>query len=214
MDEIKKQKKSESDRKYRETHKETYKEYQKEYREKNKGYQKEYREKNKEKTKEYNRKYIETHKETYKEYQKEYREKNKEKTKEYNRKYSETNKEKNKEKNKQYQQKYRKTPSGEKAFRKGSWKYIGLDMDNFEEVYQRYLDTTNCDKCNVLLTNGEHCKTTKCMDHCHYTNKFRRVLCLSCNSQEKQQPKEDIEVFLARTHREQNLAEHNIKENF
>tara|TARA_R110002153_G_scaffold1086_6_gene5103 strand:- start:180 stop:659 length:480 start_codon:yes stop_codon:yes gene_type:complete len=158
MDEIKKQKKRESNRKYRE--------------------------KNKEK--------INNNKERNREYQKEYRQKNKEKNKEY-----------------------RHTPSCQKSITKYNWKIGGLYMDNFEEVYQRYLSTTNCDRCSVLLTTGDNCKTTKCMDHCHYTSKFRRVLCLSCNFKEKRQPKynEDIEVFLARTHREQNLAEHNIIEN-
>jgi len=163
---------------------------------------------NKEEKKEYNRNYYIKYRKKNEETTKKYYQDNKEERRNYQKEYSEKNKEKIK--------KYNQSLSGKKAHTKGQWKFIGLDMDNFEEVYQRYLDTTNCDKCNVLLTTGEHCKTTKCMDHCHYTNKFRRVLCLSCNFKEKRQPKynEDIEVFLARTHREQNLAEHNIKENF
>ena len=63
-------------------------------------------------------------------------------------------------------------------------------MENFEKIYDIYLSTTNCDKCNILLSNSkQNTPTTKCMDHCHYTGEFRRILCHSCNAKEPKQPR-------------------------
>lgn len=66
---------------------------------------------------------------------------------------------------------------------KKAWKRNGLNMENFEEIYEIYMITTHCDICEVELTDGKKfTKTTKCMDHSHITGEFRNVLCMSCNS--------------------------------
>ena len=61
------------------------------------------------------------------------------------------------------------------------WKYRGL-IGDYDKVYERYVETTHCDKCNVLLTKGSKGTTGKCMDHCHISGEFRNVICRSCNN--------------------------------
>ena len=128
--------------------------------------------------------------EKYLEYQKKYREKNREKRKEYDKKYREKNKEKikeNREKNKEtikeYQIQYRQTEAGKKTRRISHWKQCGLIHDNIDELYEYYLNTTHCEKCNIELTyDKQNTSTTKCMDHSHRTGEFRNILCHSCNN--------------------------------
>ena len=117
--------------------------------------------------------------------------KNKEKRKEYREKHYQENKEsireandkwkaENKDKFKVYQKNYTKTPKGQKTLFKGKWKHRGLDMDTFEEAYQRYMDSSQCDKCGVVF-DTENQKNRKCMDHNHTTGLFRGILCSPCN---------------------------------
>ena len=76
---------------------------------------------------------------------------------------------------------YQKTPTGHKVMTKSQWKRMGLNMENFEDIYKRVMDTTHCDFCNVLLEIGKPSKHSRCMDHCHKTGEFRNVLCNICN---------------------------------
>ena len=80
---------------------------------------------------------------------------------------------KKKERDKQFNQ----TPQGKKVRIIGQWKYSGL-IGDYEEIYDRYINTTNCNLCNIVLCD----KNIKCMDHCHITGEFRNIVCNSCNS--------------------------------
>lgn len=106
--------------------------------------------------------------------------KNKEKEKEKGRKYRKDNPEKRKEICRKYK---KNNPEKEReSCRKGKWKSRGLNMENIEEIYEKYMNTTHCNMCEVLLTvGGKSTKTTKCMDHSHLSGEFRRVICHSCN---------------------------------
>jgi len=135
-------------------------------------------------------------KEKAKEYLKEYRLKNKEsiqkyreENKEYIQKYQQENKEKISEKGKKYYEKIKEkrkeffqTEKGIKIRRITSWKHYGVVSDDFDVLYDKYINTTNCEECNIELTVDRYnTKTTRCLDHDHTTGLFRNVLCQRCN---------------------------------
>ena len=94
-----------------------------------------------------------------KEYMKEYRLKNKEKIKEYN-----------------------QSPVGKKRCKIARWKHQGLIIDdNIDELYERYINSTNCELCNKEYKNTKD----RHLDHCHTTGLFRNIVCCSCNSSSK-----------------------------
>ena len=128
-----------------------------------KAYMKEYRAKNKEKIKEY---------------QKEWREKNKE----YDKEWREKNKEKIKEKRKEYNKEYVKTPNGKKKITICSWKEIGLISEDYDSLYQKYIESKNCEECGCEYGKyKDGSGKWRCMDHCHITGVFRNFLCNRCN---------------------------------
>ena len=110
-------------------------------------------------------------KEEIKQYQKEYREKNREKQKEY--------REKNREKQKEYRENYYQH---NKSYRISKWKSRGILSDNFDELYEKYINTEYCELCNVNLTEDKRTtKTTRCLDHDHQTGLLRNIVCHCCN---------------------------------
>ena len=103
---------------------------------------------------------------------KEWYEKNREKKLDYSKEYKKNNKEKIKITTRKWKL---KNPDKETKY---NWKRYGL-IGNFDEIYKRYEETTNCDLCNIFLEgNGS---AMKCMDHSHKTGLFRNILCNSCN---------------------------------
>ena len=147
------------------------KEYQLAYDQKNKERKKEYYEKNKERKKEY----YEKNKEKINQRQKEYRENNKEKINQRHKEYDQKNKERKKV--------YNQTPSGLKSSRLSNWKFNGVIHNDFDELYEKYINTEFCELCNVELTvDRQNTSTTRCLDHDHTTGEFRNVICHSCNT--------------------------------
>jgi len=129
---------------------------------------KKYRLENKEKERERHKKYSLKNKEKLKKYKKEYRLNNKEKLKESSRKYN-------------------KTPAGFKISKIATWKNIGVIHNDFDKLFELYMNTTNCQNCNILLTSKDRYNklTTKCLDHNHITGEFRNILCNLCNIRRK-----------------------------
>ena len=76
---------------------------------------------------------------------------------------------------------YDKTPKGKKLKMISNWKNKGL-IGDYEKIYERYINTTNCDLCNVELCDGNKLPNRKCMDHSHITNEFRNIVCHTCNT--------------------------------
>lgn len=129
--------------------------------------------------------------EAQKEKKKEYRETNKEKQKEYMKKYYENNKQKHKEYVKEYEKinparkeyikEYKKTEAGKKSQRISNWKNKGVINDDYDKLYEIYINTKNCEECNVELVEGWKGNNKRCLDHDHKTGEFRNVLCNTCN---------------------------------
>jgi hypothetical protein len=78
----------------------------------------------------------------------------------------------------EYMRKYRSTPEGKKRCVFADWKFHGLKGD-YDSIYDRYIKTEYCDKCNVFLEGKGGNK--KCMDHDHSSGDFRMVCCSRCN---------------------------------
>ena len=150
-----------------------------------------YRLKNKEKIKENKKEYYKNNKESKRESDRLYRLKNIEKIKENDKKYNDKNKEKrkeyretHKEEIKAYMKEYNKTQNGIKTYIKSGWKRYRLkdsDNDNYEKLYNLYLNTNKCDVCKYEFDKSNW----KCMDHDHSTGEFRQILCHRCNTRDK-----------------------------
>tara|TARA_R110000796_G_scaffold197620_1_gene313933 strand:- start:403 stop:816 length:414 start_codon:yes stop_codon:yes gene_type:complete len=131
-------------------------------------------EEKKEKVREYNKIHYQRNKEKIKEnYQK-----NKEKMNEY----YEKNKDEINEKKKEWNQ----TEQGKKSNRISKWKSNGVICENFDKLYEYFINCKECEECDVELTVDKRTTaTTRCLDHCHKTGRFRNVLCNTCNTKRR-----------------------------
>ena len=74
------------------------------------------------------------------------------------------------------------TPEGRKSRRISLWKFTGVICEDFDALYEHYINTSFCDNCEVALTEDKvTTATTRCLDHSHETGLFRNVLCNACN---------------------------------
>tara|TARA_R110000824_G_scaffold9008_1_gene40716 strand:- start:39 stop:491 length:453 start_codon:yes stop_codon:yes gene_type:complete len=71
-----------------------------------------------------------------------------------------------------------------KGYTKARWKQGGLiwsSEEEFEEIYQRYFESTHCELCNKPYKNSKD----RNMDHIHLIDNkfgwFRNIVCTSCN---------------------------------
>ena len=160
------------------------KEYMKEYRIKNaeklKVKNKAYYEKNAEKRKAQQRVYNIKNAEDHKAYHKVWRTENPEKLKAQHRVYYIKNAETLKLKNKAWieanPEKYKKCNII------SHWKHRGLICDDYDKLYEAYLQSPNCEECGCEYSeHGNGVGRFKCMDHCHTTGLFRNFLCCTCN---------------------------------
>tara|TARA_R110000772_G_scaffold214166_1_gene324742 strand:+ start:265 stop:720 length:456 start_codon:yes stop_codon:yes gene_type:complete len=94
---------------------------------------------------------------------------------------------KTKEERAEQQRVYNQTPAGQKRRRIGNWKEHGIISDDWDALHERFMSTTHCENCDVLLTGGMS-RTGKCLDHDHSIKdreNVRAVLCNACNANDK-----------------------------
>ena len=133
-----------------------------------------------EEKKAYNKAYREKNAEKAKAYMKVYRIKNAEKAEAYHKAYRQENVEKLKADNKAYRE---NNPERHKKIHTiANWKTKGLICDDYDKLYDLYLQSTNCEECGCKYSiKGDGVGRFKCMDHDHLTGLFRNFLCNTCN---------------------------------
>ena len=125
------------------------------------------------------------HRERCLEQSKKWREDNKEYFREQQKEYYQVNKNHRKdyyEQNKEKVKKYYQTDQGKKSQIINNWKRNGLICEDYDKLYEHYLNTNECDNCGIELVRGKRVSNSKCMDHNHKTGLFRNILCHSCNT--------------------------------
>jgi hypothetical protein len=131
----------------------------------------------KEEQKAYKKKWYEEHKEERKVVHKKWYEEHKEEKKASGKKYREEHKEE--------QKAYNQSDAGKKAKRICKWKRRGVLSDDYDALYDKFLNTEKCEECDCELIDGGTFKNSRCLDHDHSTGLFRNVLCVSCNCKRK-----------------------------
>tara|TARA_R110000765_G_scaffold419132_1_gene523072 strand:- start:188 stop:664 length:477 start_codon:yes stop_codon:yes gene_type:complete len=84
------------------------------------------------------------------------------------------------EKAKIHMRNIRKTEEGYKLSIISKWKYHKL-IGDYDAIYERYKNTTNCDLCKALLTKYRKGGRQKQMEHNHFNGEFRNIVCHTCN---------------------------------
>ena len=59
-----------------------------------------------------------------------------------------------------------------------NWKRYGLIYDDYDELYEIYIKTMECQHCNKEFKDSHD----RCMDHDHDTGFFRKIICQKCNA--------------------------------
>ena len=124
-------------------------------------------------------------------YLKAYREKNREKINAQKKAYYQENVEKIKAYNQENAEKikaywkayYQENAEKHKKFHTiANWKRYGLICDDYDKLYELYLQSTHCEECGCKYSDfGDGVGKWRCMDHCHTTGLFRNFLCHTCN---------------------------------
>jgi hypothetical protein len=58
-----------------------------------------------------------------------------------------------------------------------NWKKSGLIYDDYNELYEVYIKTMECQHCKKEFTENNK----RCLDHDHETGLFRKIVCNRCN---------------------------------
>ena len=87
----------------------------------------------------------------------------------------------NREAKKEYQKEYYRCPEKSINNRINTWKRRGVISDDYQELYKKYINTTECELCNCNLSKGTGLIGKRHLDHDHETGEFRNILCGKCN---------------------------------
>tara|TARA_R110000796_G_scaffold200623_3_gene316635 strand:+ start:207 stop:677 length:471 start_codon:yes stop_codon:yes gene_type:complete len=72
------------------------------------------------------------------------------------------------------------TNKNHKTKRITCWKKSGVIHDDFDSLYDIYINTMECNHCKKDFKNT----TDRCLDHDHETGAFRAIVCRNCNNQD------------------------------
>ena len=61
------------------------------------------------------------------------------------------------------------------------WRRKGLLVEDYNIIYDKWINTNKCDYCNIELQNGQKGLNKKCMEHNHQNHQFRSICCRNCN---------------------------------
>jgi hypothetical protein len=117
------------------------------------------------------------YRESHKDEMKAYRESHKDEIKASKKAYRESHKDEIKSYQKAYDEYRNKTPSHKKTMKICSWKSYGLIHNDYNKLYESYLQSTHCNICKSEYKDS----SDRCMDHDHKTGLFRQFLCQPCN---------------------------------
>jgi len=76
-----------------------------------------------------------------------------------------------------YPPSYHKNPLLYKSKKISSWKEQGIIHNDYNTLYQLWIDTMKCNHCDKDFKNARDKHT----DHDHKTGLFRKILCCACN---------------------------------
>jgi len=157
-------------------------------REKRLQYQREYVKNNLDKIRENNKNAYHADKERYRERIDKYYQDNRERICQYLKEYNKTHADKrekwredNPDRIKEYCKKFHTSDKGKKYRRIYIWKKNGVVCDDYDALYEQYLNTNQCGNCEAEITHGKGLYGRKHLDHDHDTGKFRQILCGICN---------------------------------
>jgi len=88
---------------------------------------------------------------------------------------------KNREAKKEYQNEYYRCPEKNKNNRIAMWKRRGVVSDDYNALYDKYINTNECELCKCELSRGKGLIGRRHLDHDHDTGLFRNILCGKCN---------------------------------
>ena len=77
-----------------------------------------------------------------------------------------------------YNKKYYESESGHRVAIIAGWKRSGLIHDNYNDLYNIYINTHDCMVCDTPFKS----RRDRHLDHDHTTNLYRNILCQSCNN--------------------------------
>ena len=71
-------------------------------------------------------------------------------------------------------------PNIHKSKTKYRWNKSGLIYHDFDELYDIYINTMECNHCGKVFETRKE----RHLDHCHETGLFRKIVCCACNMQD------------------------------
>lgn len=75
------------------------------------------------------------------------------------------------------------TDKGRMCRRINNWKRQGMICEDWNNMYNTFINTNKCDYCELELTEGRG-KNCRNLDHNHETGEIRGILCRSCNTKD------------------------------